>query len=174
MVRPTRMLQLAAALCVVFAPAVALANDYYLCVSGPPLSTSSVSDPTAQTIITDTCNDDPSCCAVRWSLHCVVEAAAHTAGDFCGRQAWTQGPLPQTAQRYPRDFNLFAFGTVGTGVDDVDNAIATGVGFTALRGFNLDRGPDPVALVSKGYVTLTNGTPQRPIDSRARSFNFKR
>jgi len=53
---------------------------------------------------------------------------------------------------------VFAFGTMGTGLEDVDDAIATGVGINDQRGFNFDRGPDTVALVSKGCVTLSNGT----------------
>lgn len=70
---------------------------------------------------------------------------------------WNQGTVGETGQRYPIDFNVFAFGNV-TSVMDVQGPVAAG-GTISTSSFNLNWGEQqPVALVTEGYPMLGTGT----------------
>ncbi len=79
-------------------------------------------------IIHDVCSDDPTCCTGRWGLSCIGKAVAlarsTVLGDYCGRYAWDQGPLPGTGQYYPRDFNLVALAGEANSLRDVEGPVA--------------------------------------------------
>jgi choice-of-anchor A domain-containing protein len=77
-------------------------------------------------------------------------------GDLCGRNAWAQGPIAGTQQKYPRDFNLFTLGDA-TNFPDVAGAAAVGGQFTASS-FSLNfSGYAAVGLVDSGLAQLANG-----------------
>ncbi len=118
------------------------------------------------TIVGNVCGNAPSCCASggRWSLSCVQMAASYAkqnnlaGGDFCGRFAWAQGPIPGTGQYYPRDFNLIAVAGGINGLRDVEGPVgaAGGVSFAAFN-LNIKR-REPVALLAGGGAFITQGT----------------
>jgi hypothetical protein len=84
-------------------------------------------------------------------------------GDYCGRYAWRQGPIANTQQYYPRDFNLFTLGDAkglsgdATGLVDVAGPVAAQGNITASS-FSLNGiQQGPVALVAKGNIDLKVG-----------------
>jgi choice-of-anchor A domain-containing protein len=111
------------------------------------------------------------CCSSKWTLSCVQKGAAWAllqnldgkGGDICGRYAWTQGPLPNTQQYYPRDFNLLTLGDDqnpgnANGFQDVQGPVAVN-GDVATAGFYLNSGKhETVALVAQGNVKFASGT----------------
>jgi choice-of-anchor A domain-containing protein len=71
--------------------------------------------------------------------------------------AWNEGTIAATGQRYPMDFNVFAFEHVSN-LSDVDGPVAAGASVT-LASFNLNSAEkEPVGLFSLGAPTLSNGT----------------
>jgi choice-of-anchor A domain-containing protein len=157
--------------CTSLAPAIASASEpHSWCVTGEKLVQSGSTDPDTNTIIAYVCNvsGGGKCCTDRWSLSCVQAAAEYArnnnlkGGDFCGRYQWVQGPLPNTRQYYPRDFNLMAVSAPGilgdiTGLRDVEDPVAASRNIT-INYFSLNnKQREPVALVGDTIV-LNSGT----------------
>jgi choice-of-anchor A domain-containing protein len=146
-------------------PASLFAATHSPCIPGDglPASTSAV--------VAGVCSQDPSCCNVRWTLTCVERATlvARRTGvspDLCGRDAWTMGPVPGTAQFYPRDFCMLALGDPQdpsypadiTAFQDAQCPVAArGTIRTADFDMNWGEG-EPVAAIAGGGLDLQRGT----------------
>jgi len=132
------------------------------CVTGTPM-VQGAGNATTNAVVANVCGTTPRCCSSRWDLSCVQIGARYardslSAGDVCGRYAWTQGPIPGTGQFYPRDFNLFATNGAVTNIRDTDGPIA-GSSTVSLNSFNLNiKQREPVALLAGSSPFLTSGT----------------
>jgi len=129
--RPLSSVLYAVVFSTLFLPALGIASEpHSWCVPGAGLNTDGSTDATTNKIVDYVCGLSPKgsggfgdCCVQtagilstpRWGLACVQKAADYAmntlkAGDVCGRYAWAQGPIANTQQYYPRDFNLFTLG----------------------------------------------------------------
>jgi len=98
-------------------PAFVFADEAHSwCFPGAAKTKGGSSDGRTNSVVAFVCGQSgfESCCTQRWNMSCVQKGMDYAKqsnwGDFCGRDAWTQGPLAGTGQRYPRDFNLFTLG----------------------------------------------------------------
>lgn len=168
---PLRSLFAAAALAYPFLlPNTSLAAYHSWCQTGDALSKTG-GDSKANGVVQWVCqNKDGTCCTdgngtLRWSMDCVQWAADYakdpantTLGDYCGRYAWAQGPLPNTQQAFPRDFSLVALSGDVNGALDIADPIAAKGNVTA-NAFGLNnQAREPYAIVAGGNVTLCSGT----------------
>ena len=175
--RPLSSVLYAVVFSTLFLPALGIASEpHSWCVPGAGLNTDGSTDATTNKIVDYVCGLSPKgsggfgdCCVQtagilstpRWGLACVQKAADYAmntlkAGDVCGRYAWAQGPIANTQQYYPRDFNLFTLGDA-TGLADVSGPVAAQGNVTASS-FSLNGiESDGVALVAQGNVTLKVG-----------------
>lgn len=162
-------------LCSILIPVAATARSHSSwCVTGDPMSKTGSSDPTTNQVVSYVCGTAPgqaglpTCCTSRWTLLCVQAAADYylntvkqgdlVSGDFCGRYAWTIGPVANGKQQYPRDFNVFALASDATSFTDVQGPVAA-AGKVTANSFGLSGGrQEQVALVGKGDVDIQNGT----------------
>jgi choice-of-anchor A domain-containing protein len=135
------------------------------CVAGEGL------DRATSPVVAGVCNQDSGCCDQRWSLTCVERATllARQMGvspDLCGRDTWMMGPVPGTAQFYPRDFSIVALGDPQDqnyaadiyGTQDVEGPLAAR-GTIKLQSFDLNwGGRQPVAAIARAGLDLKWGT----------------
>jgi len=161
---------------VLLIPAISMAGAHSSwCVTGDPMSSSDTNlDGDTQKVVAGVCGQTAfaSCCATggRWGLSCVQAGAvwakantsqlgtAYSNGDYCGRFQWAQGPLPNTQQYYPRDFNFVALTGTVPDIPDTDDPVAAG-GNVNMGGSTLNKiAREPVALVTAGTAALTRGT----------------
>ncbi len=152
-------------------PATSIAAYHSWCQTGDALSKDGGDATTQNPIVKWVCeNKDATCCTggsgtLRWSMDCVQWAAEYakdpnntTLGDYCGRYAWTQGPLPNSQQSFPRDFSLVALSGDVNYPLDVRDPIAAKGNVTA-NSFSLNsQQREPYAVVAGGAVTFCNGT----------------
>jgi choice-of-anchor A domain-containing protein len=128
-------------------------------------------DDVANKVIAYVCGQSAfaNCCATggRWSLACVQVGADYAKqfkwynGDYCGRYAWTQGPITinntSTKQYYPRDFNLFTLNGDVSALTDVGGPVGAQGNLTASSFAVNGAQPEPAALVAQGSITLNVG-----------------
>jgi len=98
-------------------------------------------------------------------LYCAPPRTRNTAAPECKNlgycwpgpsEEWHQGTISTTGQRYPMDFNIFAFGNVSVG--DVEGPVAA-AGTLKATSCSLNWGQkEPIGLYSIGYPVLSNGS----------------
>ena len=146
------------------------AEPHSWCVTGQALSPT-LGDTATNQIISHVCNQTQfnDCCSSRWGLKCVQAASSYehstTGNDICGRYQWAQGPIKNTQQYYPRDFNLFAVAGDATGLADVEGPVGGG-NITTASSFSLNGSQqEPVAVVANFELTLNgSGTVYGAVD----------
>jgi choice-of-anchor A domain-containing protein len=148
--------------------AAAAVEPHSYCVTGPVLVLGA-GDTDTNNIINAVCKTSGKpCCSTstgtsnRWDLACVQLAARYARdnfalGDVCGRYAWTQGPILKTGQFYPRDFNVFALGSL-SGISDTEGPVGAAAA-TSFNSFHVNsKQKEPIALLAGGPVIIGQGT----------------
>jgi choice-of-anchor A domain-containing protein len=159
-------------------PAIGQASGTHSwCVPGPPMINDNASnDQDTNLVVNHVCtlSAPNSCCDQsskgRWSLWCVQKGADwlhQTNGtDDCGRFAWAEGPIANTQQYYPRDFNLVTLGGGVSGFRDVHGPVAANGDVQAANGLSLNTYTnEPIALASTGGVNFTSGAVAGDVDN---------
>jgi choice-of-anchor A domain-containing protein len=172
--RPTGSIFLGVLFTTALIPATSMADwEHSWCVSGRPIygDVPVGTDPNTVNVVNWVCGQGghSECCNPQgwWSMACVQRGAAYAkehnliiegSSDYCGRYAWAQGPIANTKQYYPRDFNLFVLGGDASSFTDVNGPVAA-AGKITTSGFNLSNSrSQPVALVAKGDIDIASGT----------------
>ncbi|MBN1608036.1 MAG: choice-of-anchor A family protein [Polyangiaceae bacterium] len=155
---PRSAILCATALSALLAARVGLAAQRW-CQPGDPLAPNGSADPVEYVCGQPGFED---CCTSHWGVACVQKAAAYHEDhnpdvDYCGRYAWTQGPIEGTGQYYPRDFNIIALNGSLSHLRDTKGPVAASQTVN-IGWFRMNHGEaDDIALIANRAI-LSRGT----------------